>query len=87
MNQRVECPLCGISIKIEDNLGMGQIIECSACRAQLEVVWLDPLELDVLDEIDDDEEDAYEGYDYEYEPDYDQEPDYDYGDPYYDDDF
>jgi hypothetical protein len=42
--------------------------------------------LDVLDEIDDAEDDAYEGYNYDYEPDYDQEPDYDYGDPYCDDD-
>lgn len=84
MNQQIECPLCGASIKIKDNLSLGQIINCRACKAQLEVVWLDPIELDVLDEVDDDEEYAYD--DYDYEPDYDQEPDYDYGDPYYDDD-
>jgi len=45
---------------------MGQKVKCRSCDAELEVVWLEPLELDWAydedefeDEYDDDYEDAY----------------------------
>ena len=82
MNQQIKCPSCGATIKLENNLPMGQILDCKACKSQLEVVWLDPIELDILTELDDD--DAYD--DYDYESDYDDDLDYDYNDNYYADD-
>jgi alpha-aminoadipate carrier protein LysW len=56
----VECISCGADIEIQDNLVvLGNMISCPHCDAELEVVWLDPLELDWPYE-DDDEEDYYE---------------------------
>ena len=41
------CPECGRSIKVGTRLVEGQLIQCTACRAGLEVISLQPLELDL----------------------------------------
>ncbi len=40
------CPSCGNEIKLQSNLKMGQQVRCRSCNADLEVVWLEPVELD-----------------------------------------
>jgi alpha-aminoadipate carrier protein LysW len=63
-----ECISCGNEIKFSAQPKMGVQVTCSECKAELEVVWLDPVELDWPF----DEEDYYEE-DEEY---YDEEEDY-----------
>jgi len=49
------CPSCQSDIKLGNRPHMGQQIRCRNCDAPLEVVWLNPVELDWVE----DEEDAY----------------------------
>jgi hypothetical protein len=44
---------------------MGQQVTCTACDTVLEVVWLDPLELDWV--YDDEDEEYFDEGDYEFE--------------------
>ena len=54
----VECPACNHKIIIGGHPRIGQRVTCSACRAELAVIWLDPIELDFpYDDDDDDYED------------------------------
>lgn len=41
-----ECPSCGATIEVGRKPKMGQAVRCFDCDTRLEVVWLDPLELD-----------------------------------------
>ena len=52
-----ECPSCGAMVNVESNPRMGQRVVCKECDTELEVVWLEPIELDWL--YDDDEDDDY----------------------------
>ena len=64
----VECISCGAEIKISTQPKMGALVTCSDCEAELEVVWLDPIELDWPyeegDYADDDDEYYYDNEDY-----------------------
>jgi hypothetical protein len=40
-----ECPLCRHVFKTPSKLILGQCILCPACEVELEVVWINPLEL------------------------------------------
>ena len=42
----VKCPLCSYSIEISNKPFHGQIIPCPGCDANLEVIRVQPLELD-----------------------------------------
>ena len=58
-----ECIACGADIKFSAEPKMGLMVTCPSCDAELEVVWLDPIELDwpFEDDYDDDyDEDYYE---------------------------
>ena len=54
-----ECPSCGGRVKVADNVKIGKMVTCKDCGDLLEVVWLDPIELDWPIDVDDedDEED------------------------------
>ena len=54
---KTDCPECDETIEIEDP-ERGQNVECEDCGAEFEVVSTSPLELELVDE-DDDEEDEY----------------------------
>jgi alpha-aminoadipate/glutamate carrier protein LysW len=41
-----DCPACGAKVRLHTKPKMGQRTSCSACKAELEVVWLEPVELD-----------------------------------------
>jgi len=66
--QSTECPQCGSDVPVGSQPKLGKLVECKECGAELEIVWLDPLELDwPLDEED------YEDDDYDYDEDYESE--------------
>ena len=56
------CPQCEAEIHVDDDLDKGDSVRCEECDAKLEVVGLDPIELDLA--VDDKEEDVdeEEGY-------------------------
>ena len=58
-----ECISCGSEIKFARQPKMGLTVTCPECDAELEVVWLDPIELDWP--FDDEEFEEDEEYDYD----------------------
>ena len=62
MMQSAECPQCGSDVPVGSQPRIGKMIECKSCGAELEVVWLDPLELDwpMLEDDDELDEDIEE---------------------------
>lgn len=43
----VSCPSCGIEIQLDaKKTKLGEFLSCQECDTRLEVVWLDPIELD-----------------------------------------
>lgn len=64
-----DCPACNAKINLGYKPKLGQRAVCSACDTELEVVWLEPVELDwPYDEYEDDEYDEYDETDFEEEP-------------------
>lgn len=63
---KAKCISCGGPINVGSKPKLGQRIKCSTCAAELEVAWLEPLELDWPYDEDDydmyDEEDEEEIY-------------------------
>lgn len=57
------CPECDTEIHVEEEIDKGDSLHCEECDAKLEVVGLDPIELDVV-VGDDDAEDDYEDDEY-----------------------
>ena len=52
------CPECEAEIHVDEDVDKGERIRCEECEAMLEVVGLDPIELDLAPQDDEDE-----GYD------------------------
>ncbi|NDD63504.1 MAG: lysine biosynthesis protein LysW [Acidobacteria bacterium] len=55
------CPECGAEIHVDEEADKGDVIHCEECEVTLEVVGLDPIELDLAPEDEDDyeEDDDY----------------------------
>jgi len=51
------CPSCGAEVKVNGTPRIGMSVNCASCATDLDVVWLDPLELDWPIEDDDFDED------------------------------
>ena len=56
-----KCPECGEEVFVEAELEQGDIVECDECGVSLELVGMDPIELDVRHETDDDADEEF-GY-------------------------
>lgn len=57
------CPECNEEVFVDAESEQGDIVSCEECGADLEIVGLDPIELDIAqdsDYKDTDEEDEYE---------------------------
>ena len=53
-----QCPSCGAQVSIYTKPKMGQKVKCTTCESDLEVVWLEPVELDwALEGFDDEDDD------------------------------
>ena len=52
------CPECDADVHVDTDADKGDVVSCDDCGIQLEVVGLDPVELDIMEEedLDDDEE-------------------------------
>lgn len=60
------CPECDEEVYVDADSEQGDRVTCDECGSELVVVGLDPIELDLRDESDDDyDEEDYESYDYE----------------------
>lgn len=61
------CPECEEKVYVDADSEQGDIVTCDECGADLEVVGLDPIELDLYEEKDDykDKDEDYDAYDYE----------------------
>ena len=59
------CPECSEEVYVDSDAEQGDVVSCDECGTELEVVGLDPLELDVYEEdydSDDDLEDEDDGF-------------------------
>ena len=55
----VRCPECAVEIDLdEDEVEEGEILNCPECEAELEVVQIHPVHLNVISEDDEEEEEA-----------------------------
>ncbi len=50
----VECPECAAVLDLTSDLELGEIVVCPDCGVELEVVGLDPVELALAPEIEED---------------------------------
>ena len=56
------CPECEADVYVDTDADKGDMISCEDCGTELEIVGLDPIELDIADdeeEEDEDEEDEF----------------------------
>jgi alpha-aminoadipate/glutamate carrier protein LysW len=53
------CPECEAEVHVDTDADKGDSVACDECGTELEIVGLDPVELDIVEEedLDDDEED------------------------------
>jgi lysine biosynthesis protein LysW len=51
------CPHCGREVRLSGRLMIGEVFGCGSCHAQLEVASTDPLTLETLAKVEEDEED------------------------------
>lgn len=58
------CPDCDADVHVETDADKGDTVSCDECGTELEIVGLDPVELDIVEEDDDDadEEDDDDGF-------------------------
>lgn len=48
------CPECGSALALDDDVIAHEIVECSACGVELEVVSVDPVEVTLAPEEEED---------------------------------
>jgi alpha-aminoadipate carrier protein LysW len=58
------CPECDEEVYVDLDSEQGDIVSCDECGADLEIVGLDPIELDIHEDTDDDFKDDEEEFEY-----------------------
>ena len=59
------CPECSEDVYVDADSEQGDVISCLECGTDLEIVGLDPIELDIYEEDDDDfKDDTVDEYEY-----------------------
>jgi alpha-aminoadipate/glutamate carrier protein LysW len=61
MMPAAKCPECDEEVFVDADLEQGDFVECEECGASLELVGMDPIELDVRQETPEDDD----GFGYE----------------------
>ena len=56
------CPECDADVHVDTDVDKGEMVNCEECGTQLEIVGLDPVELDIVDEEDYDEDEDEDEY-------------------------
>ncbi|NOT48601.1 MAG: hypothetical protein HOP17_12725 [Acidobacteria bacterium] len=61
------CPECDEEVYVDAEIEQGDRVSCEECHADLVVVGLDPIELDVREDAEDSlsDDDDYDSHDYE----------------------
>jgi alpha-aminoadipate carrier protein LysW len=49
-----DCIECGAEVSLHEDLEVGEIVDCATCGAELEVVGVDPVDLDTAPELEED---------------------------------
>ena len=49
-----ECVECGAEIDLDDDVEVGEIVDCPTCGSELEVVETDPITLELAPELEED---------------------------------
>jgi alpha-aminoadipate/glutamate carrier protein LysW len=49
-----ECPECGADVGVPTGSRVGELVECEQCRSELEMLSLDPPELALAPEVEED---------------------------------
>ncbi len=50
----VECPECAAELELEEGIEEGEIVVCPDCGVELEVGGVDPLEVELAPEVEED---------------------------------
>ena len=56
------CPECDADVHVDTDADKGDVVACEECGTELEVVGLDPVELDIVEEEDLDEDEDEDEY-------------------------
>lgn len=59
------CPECDEEVFVDAESEQGDVVSCDECGSDLVVVGLDPIELDIRSEDDDDDYDKEESFGYD----------------------
>ena len=54
MNQNTDCPECGADVPVAADVLLNEILPCSDCGAELEIIQTSPLQIDLAPEIEED---------------------------------
>jgi len=54
------CPECDADVHVDTDADKGDVVNCEECGTDLEIVGLDPVELDIIEEDYDEDEDEDE---------------------------
>jgi alpha-aminoadipate carrier protein LysW len=49
-----DCPECGATLSLHDDLEVGEIVDCTTCGAELEVIDVNPPVLERAPELEED---------------------------------
>jgi alpha-aminoadipate/glutamate carrier protein LysW len=60
------CPECEAEVHVDTDADKGDVVTCEECATDLEIVGLDPVELDIVEDDADDEDAAGDEDDEEY---------------------
>jgi alpha-aminoadipate/glutamate carrier protein LysW len=58
------CPECDEEVYVDADSEQGDVVSCDECGADLEIVGLDPIELDIHEDSEDDFKDEEEEFEY-----------------------
>lgn len=56
------CPECDADVHVDMDTDKGEMVSCEECGTELEIVGLDPVELDIVEEDSYDDEDDEDDY-------------------------
>jgi alpha-aminoadipate carrier protein LysW len=60
------CPECSEDVFVDADSEQGDLVSCDECGTELEIVGLDPIELDIYADSDKDDFDSDEADEFEY---------------------
>lgn len=53
-NQTIECPECAADVAIPADVMQNEILACADCGAELEIISLNPLQVELAPEVEED---------------------------------